>query len=83
MDKEVLIRFVQFLDNIFGRINSKRLMVLYGFFLFLLYSASMTPMAVKLGCLMALLVLWSFERDGKKRDGMGFTSPAPTTDAPK
>lgn len=67
MDKDVLIRFIQFLETVFGRINSKRLMVLYGLFLFLLYSKEMTDLAVKLGVLVALLALWSFERD-KKND---------------
>ena len=49
MDKDVLIRFVQFLETIFGRINSKRLMVFYGYLLFLLYSKEMTEMAVWCG----------------------------------
>jgi len=63
MDKDVLIRFVQFLETVFGRINSKRLMTLYGLFLFLLYSKEMTPNAVYLGSLVSLLCLWSFQRD--------------------
>jgi len=35
-----MIRFIEFLDNIFGRINSKRLMIYYGFLLFLAYAYS-------------------------------------------
>ncbi len=70
MDKEVLIKFVEFLQSIFGRINSKRLMVLYGEFLFLLYSKQMTELAVYLGTLVALLTLWSFHRDSRKADGL-------------
>ncbi len=38
MDSAVMIRFIEFLDNIFGRINSKRLMIYYGFLLFLAYA---------------------------------------------
>ncbi len=40
MDAAVMIRFIEFLDNIFGRINSKRLMIYYGFLLFLAYALS-------------------------------------------
>lgn len=68
MDKDVLIKFVEFLQSIFGRINSKRLMTLYGLFLFLLYSKEMTTTAVYLGTLVALLCLWSFHRDSRKLD---------------
>ena len=49
MDKEVLIRFVEFLEKIFARINSKRLMTFYGFLLFLGFSKSMTELAVYCG----------------------------------
>jgi hypothetical protein len=70
MDKDVLIRFVQFLETIFGRVNSKRLMVLYGLLLFLLYSKQMTREAVLLGTMASLLTLWAFQRDGKKSDIM-------------
>lgn len=67
MDKDVLIRFIQAVEAIFGRINSKRLMTLYGFLLFLLYSKEMTELAVYLGALVSLLTLWTFERDASKR----------------
>ena len=76
MDKDVLIRFVQFLETVFGRINSKRLMVLYGLFLFLLYSKEMTETAVHCGVLSALLTLWAFQRDGKKNDLVNETPKA-------
>lgn len=60
MDKDVLIKFVEFLNNIFGRINSKRLMVLYGYLLFLLYSKEMTDNAVWYGTVVTLIVLGLF-----------------------
>jgi len=60
MDKDVLIRFVQFLETIFSRINSKRLMVLYGYLLFLLYSKEMTAAAVWYGTGVSVLVLMLF-----------------------
>jgi ammonia channel protein AmtB len=37
MDKEVLIRFIQMIENVLSRINSKRLMVFFAFLLFLVY----------------------------------------------
>ena len=70
MDKDVLIKFVEFLQSIFGRINSKRLMTLYGLFLFLLYSKEMTETAVYLGTLVSLLCLWSFHRDPRSVDAV-------------
>ena len=60
MDKEVLVRFIQFLETIFSRINSKRLMVLYGYLLFLLYSKQMTDSAVWHGTWVSVLVLILF-----------------------
>lgn len=74
MDKDVLIRAITMVESIFSRINSKRLMVLYGLFLFLLYSKEMTDLAVKLGVLVSLLTLWSFERD--KKNDLVKTEPA-------
>ena len=67
MDKDVLIRFIAFLEAVFGRINSKRLMTLYGFLLFLLYSKEMTEDAVYLGALMTACALWSFQHEARKR----------------
>lgn len=81
MDKEVLIRFIQAIESIFSRINSKRLMVLYGVFLFLLYSKEMTEDAVYLGVLCALLTLWSFVHEANKRKGSD-SIPVPGTTAP-
>lgn len=60
MDKEVLIRFVEFLEKVFSRINSKRLMTLYAYLLFLLYSKEMTDKAVYFGTLVTVLVLLLF-----------------------
>lgn len=38
MDSAVMIRFIDFLDNIFGRINSKRLLIFYGLLVFLAFA---------------------------------------------
>jgi len=57
MDSAVLIRFIQFLELIFSRINSKRLMVFYGLLLFLLASKNVTPEAVYAATGLAVLVL--------------------------
>lgn len=70
MDKDVLIRFIQFLETVFGRINSKRLMTLYGCLMFLLYSKEMTEDAVLWGVLLSLACLWSFQRDSQKRPSL-------------
>lgn len=76
MDKDVLIRFIQAIESIFGRINSKRLMVLYGYLLFLLYSKEMTELAVWLGTLLSLLCLWSFEKDSQRNKSDAVTATA-------
>jgi hypothetical protein len=65
MDKDVLIRFIQFLETTFARINSKRLMTLYAYLLFLLYSKEMTDSAVLYGTLVTILVLLLFMMRGK------------------
>ena len=69
MDKDVLIRFIAFLELVFGRINSKRLMVIYGFLLFLLYSKEMTEPALWMGLGVSLLGLLLFWLD-KKQDAI-------------
>ncbi len=43
MDASVMIRFIEFLDNLFGRINSKRLMIYLALLLFLAYAYAKTP----------------------------------------
>lgn len=73
MDKDVLIRFVQFLETVFGRVNSKRLMVLLSFLLFLTYSKEVTELAVYLSTLATLLCLLCFQFDGKKSDSIEVT----------
>ena len=57
MDKEVLIRAIQAIELILGRINSKRLLVLYGYLLFLGGSKYMTADAVEYGSYVTVICL--------------------------
>lgn len=59
MDKEVLIRFIDFLEKTFSRINSKRLMVLYGLLLYLTNS-KLSDLSMWLGTGVAVLALLLF-----------------------
>ena len=69
MDKDVLIRFVTAVETIFSRINSKRLMTLYAYLLFLLYSKEMTENAVYLGTALTAMTLCLFMvRESKEKD---------------
>lgn len=68
MDKDVLVRFIQFLENVFSRINSKRLMTLYAYLLFLLYSKEMTDTAVVYGTAVTLVTLGLFMIRAPKED---------------
>lgn len=68
MDKEVFIRFIDFLEKTFGRINSKRLMVLYGLLLYL-SNTQLSVLAMELGTGVAViaLALYVFRPNGKDK----------------
>ncbi len=58
MDPEVLKRFIEFLEKTLGRINSKRVMVLFGY-LFFLNQTQQAPDAVQAcGLIAFLLTMW-------------------------
>jgi hypothetical protein len=62
MDKEVLIRFIEMIQSVLSRVNSKRLMTLYAFYYFL-YAIREIMGADWLGGLAGvttLIVLYSF-----------------------
>lgn len=67
MDKEVLIRFIQMIETVLGRVNSKRLMTLYAFYWFLYEMRTALSMAW-LGAMASwatAFVLWTFYTERK------------------
>lgn len=67
MDKEVLIRFIEMIESVLSRVNSKRLMTLYAFY-YWLYAMRETLGASWCGATGAwatAFVLWTFYKERK------------------
>lgn len=71
MDKDVLIRFIQMIETVLGRVNSKRLMLLYGFLYWLYSVKDLLGMnwTGSLGGIVTVITLASFIEDFNKRKG--------------
>jgi hypothetical protein len=70
MDKEVLIRFIEMIESVLSRVNSKRLMTLYAFYWFL-YAMRDTLTVPWVGAMSAwstAFVLWTFYKE--RRDAL-------------
>lgn len=71
MDKEVLIKFIEMIESVLSRVNSKRLMALYGF-LYWLYAVKEVigkDWTGATGSIATLVVIWSFIHEALKRKG--------------
>jgi hypothetical protein len=71
MDKEVLIRFIQMIETVLSRVNSKRMITLFGF-LYWLYAVKETigmNWTAATGAGLSLIVVASFIEEAYKRKG--------------
>lgn len=71
MDKDVLIKFIEMIQSVLSRVNSKRLLTLYGFY-YWLYNVMSTiggTWTAALGGWSTFVVLYSFyyENKGSKK----------------
>jgi hypothetical protein len=69
MDPQVLIQAIQAAKEILGRINSKRLMVFYGFLLFLVYVEANT-WKMGLGAIAFLITQYMVWKNPKNSDSL-------------
>lgn len=71
MDSQVLIRAIQAFETIFGRVNSKRLLVFFAYLLFLIYCDT-NPLRMYLSAvafLLTMLLVWKQPKNNDSLDG--------------